>query len=145
MTAPTTNSATNLITAPIVNPSKAPSTKNKGKIKGTSIVSELRTTADDSMDTTEIQDDFSTETASAADNGVEASPTPAESIKKSGAEEATEQVKKTVDNNRGLQIFLILAGIVAAGAVIALVFSHGHKKDESSEEQKEKQKEEEKK
>lgn len=48
------------------------------------------------MDTTEIQDDFSTETASAADNGVEASPTPAESIKKSGAEEATEQVKKTV-------------------------------------------------
>ncbi|MFR3808732.1 MAG: hypothetical protein ACLTX3_07210 [Lachnospiraceae bacterium] len=38
-------------------------------------------------------------------------------------------MKKTVDNNRGLQIFLILAGIVAAGAiVIALVFSHGHKK-----------------
>lgn len=138
VTAPTTDSATNLITAPIVNPSKAPSTKNKGKVKGTSIVSELRTTADDSMDTTEIQDDFSTETASAANNGVEASPTPAESIKKSGAEEATEQVKKTVDNNRGLQIFLILAGIVAAGAaVIALVFSHGHKKEEPSEEQKE--------
>ena len=138
MTAPTTDSATNLITAPIVNPSTAPSTKNKGKVKGTSIVSELRTTADDSMDTTEIQDDFSTETASAADNGVEASPTPAESIKKSGAEEATEQVKKTVDNNRGLQIFLILAGIVAAGAaVIALVFSHGHKKEDPSEEQKE--------
>lgn len=141
VTPPATDSATNLITSPIVNPSTAPSTKNKGKVKGTSIVSELRTTADDSMDTTEIQDDFSTETASAADNGVEASPTPAESIKKSGAEEATEQVKKTVDNNRGLQIFLILAGIVAAGAaVIALVFSHGHKKEEPSEEQKEEEK-----
>ncbi|MFR3808731.1 MAG: hypothetical protein ACLTX3_07205 [Lachnospiraceae bacterium] len=65
MTSPTTDSSTNLITAPIVNPSTAPSAKkNNGKVKGTSIVSELRTTADDSMDTTEIQDDFSTETAS---------------------------------------------------------------------------------
>lgn len=113
-------------------------TPDNGSTPVVSIVEELRKTPDQSIQITEIQDEFPSELASADATSKVITPPPAEKIEKSSPEKVKEKVEEKVKENRGVQVFLIIGGIIAAGiAVIMSVFIHDKRKKRTDHKEKE--------
>lgn len=104
--------------------------KAEKKQETNDIVDKLRPTAATAVQETAVTDDFSNKqtsekTESSSANAARVTTAPAEKIEKTSPEKVKDAVEETVNENRGIQVLLILLVIIGCGiAVLTGMFLH---------------------